>query len=263
MPDRVFYVEAKDDNGVAGYVPAKFLIRNGAYVMNPTLGGSQQSFVYSDALGNGQTKGSVANPDNYLIVPENYTDRQARDFANGIASSLNQVYPEDETGSMGPNQAREKMTAAFRQGGSQDLQRHSQWGIPQGSAVPAFAGAASNHLGYVSALAGIPMQEPAMAGGVINWINGNVVQPGNRILGRRSTLIDTSGPYGLSRQNHDNISKGYSDGIEASKVPVPFEDYGRNPPVSQEAGAIGDGSGIGGGLLGLINAQTLPRWMLP
>lgn len=264
MPAGIFYVEAKDDNGVTGYVPARFLMRNGAHVMNPTPGGSQQSFVYSDARGSGQTKGSVANPDNYLIVPENYTEQQARDFATEIANSLNRVYPEDETGSMGPNQAREKMTAAFRQGGPQDLQRHPQWGVPKGSAVPAFVGAASNHLGYVSGLAGLPVIWPEVAGGAANWINGNLIQQVNkRILGRRSTSIDTSGPYGLSQQNHDNISQGFSDGLEASKAPVPFDDYGNRPQTGQDAGRIGDGNGVGGGLLGLINSQTLPRWMLP
>ncbi len=263
MADRVFYVEAQDENGLAGYVPAKFLVRNGAYVMNPTPAGSQQSFVYSDARGNGQTKGVAANPNNYLMVPVNYTEDKARDFANGIASALGGIYPEDETGSMGPNQAREQMTAAFRQGGSQDLQRHPQWGVPNGSAVPAFAGAASNHLGYVSAMAGVPMMWPEVAGGAVNWTNGNVVQPVRRLVGRRATTIDTSGPYGLSKQNHDNIAQGYSDGLAASRAPASFNDYGGSPQAGQDVGKIGDGNGVGGGLLGLINNQIKPWWMSP
>jgi hypothetical protein len=35
------------------------------------------------------------------------------------------------------------MAEAFSQGGSQDLQRNPQWGIPKGSFVPAFVGSAS------------------------------------------------------------------------------------------------------------------------
>jgi hypothetical protein len=44
MPDQIFYVGAKDENNpLTGYVPAKFLTRNGAYVMDQTPGGSQNA----------------------------------------------------------------------------------------------------------------------------------------------------------------------------------------------------------------------------
>ena len=39
MPDRRFYVEASKGKKITGDAPAQFLMRNGAYVMNPTPGG--------------------------------------------------------------------------------------------------------------------------------------------------------------------------------------------------------------------------------
>ena len=125
--------------------------------MDPTPGGSQRAPLFSDGMGSNRTDGGVANPNNYLIVPANYSDRQARHFAAGIADTLGQVY-QDETGATGPSRARAQMIGAFLQGGPQDLPRHPQWGIPGGSVVPAFVGSASNHLGYVTGLAGLPVE---------------------------------------------------------------------------------------------------------
>lgn len=91
MSDQIFYVGARDDNNpLTGYVPAKFLMRNGAHVMDPTPGGSQRSPLYSDGSGNNKTQGSVANPNNYLIVPANYTEQQAKDFASKITNTCTQ-----------------------------------------------------------------------------------------------------------------------------------------------------------------------------
>jgi hypothetical protein len=115
-------------------------MRNGTYVMDPTPGGSQGAYLYSDGSGNNKTDGSVANPNNYLVVPANYTEQKARDFAAGITDTWYKAHPGDETGTAGPNQALMNMSEAFNQGGSQDLQRHPQWGIPNGSTVPAFIG---------------------------------------------------------------------------------------------------------------------------
>ena len=80
MPDRRFYVESSNDQRSTGYVSAPFLTRNGAYVMNPTPGGSQREAIYSDRSGNNGTSGEEANPDNYFIVPANYTEQKARDI---------------------------------------------------------------------------------------------------------------------------------------------------------------------------------------
>jgi hypothetical protein len=235
LSDQNFYVGAEDPKTkkITGYVPAKFLMRNGMYVMDPTPGGSQQANLYSDGLGI-KTGGRVANPNNYLIVPANYTEQQAKDFAAGIADTWGNT-PGDETGgAMGLNQALANMAAAFAQGGSQDLQRHPQWGIPKGSFVPAFISSASNHLGYVTALGGLPKFLSEFAGGVVNEYHH-----------QSNPAIDDSGPYWLSRQNHANISQGFSDGLAASKPPSPFNDYGYGPQAQRAAGQIGDANGLG------------------
>jgi len=63
MSDPVFYVGSMDKNHLlTGYVPSKFLMRNGAYVMDPTPGGSQRAYLYPDGVGNNKADGRVANP---------------------------------------------------------------------------------------------------------------------------------------------------------------------------------------------------------
>jgi len=98
------------------------------------------------------------------------------------------------------------MTGAFFQGGPQDLQRHPQWGSPKGSVVPAFVGSASYHLGQVTRFAGLPVEWSERSGGIPNWVNGRILNPTAPRLDIKSK-IDTSGPYGLSAQNYDNIVK--------------------------------------------------------
>ena len=243
MADPIFYVGSENQGRLTGFVPAKFLMRNGAYVMDPMPGGSQNAYLYSDGSGNGMTNGRTANPNNYLIVPANYTDEQARGFAAQIADIIGRVYPADETGAAGHRQAMGQMTAAFMQGGSQDLQRHPQWGIPKGSIAPAFVGSASNHLGYVTASAGLPMAWSEIGGGVLNGANA-VWQSIRDRFSDRSDRIDSGGPNWLSRHNHANISQGYSDGLAASKPPTPFNDYDYGAPSRPTAGRIGEGNGI-------------------
>ena len=87
-------------------------MRNGMYLMNPMPGGSQKSYLYSDGLGSDRTDGRIANPNHYLVVPANYTERQARDFAARIT---------DTWGNAGLYQALMDMAEAFLQGGSHDL----------------------------------------------------------------------------------------------------------------------------------------------
>ena len=90
MSDRVFYVGAsKQDNSniVTGYVPAKFLTVNGRPVVDPSPGGSQVGNIYADGSDKYKTRGEIANPNNYLIVPANYTEQQARAFAADIAKT--------------------------------------------------------------------------------------------------------------------------------------------------------------------------------
>ena len=129
MSDRVFYVGAQTQERkprFAGYVPAKFLTLNGKPVVDPRPGGSQDAYIYADGSDRYKTTGEIANPNNYLIVPANYTEQQARAFAAEIANTMGQVCPGDETGAAGLNQALGRMTGAFLRNGPQDLQRHPQ-----------------------------------------------------------------------------------------------------------------------------------------
>jgi hypothetical protein len=239
MPDPRFYVGAQDEHdNLTGYVPAKFLMRNGAYVMDPTPGGSQNAYLYSDASDANKTPCSIANPNNYLVVPANYTEEKARDFAGQIADMIGRTYPEDQTGT-GLHEALGRMFGAFLRG-SQDLQRNSQWGIPEGSSYRPFVGSASNHLGYVTGLAGLPKELSEIGGGVANGVNS--VWQSIKKLG--SSNIDTDGPFWLSKQNHANITQGFSDGVAASQQPAPFNDFGNGPQAQPAPDQIGDGNGI-------------------
>jgi hypothetical protein len=126
MSDRIFYVGSEKDRKFTGYVAAKFLALNGRPVIDPTQGGSQKAYIYADSSDKFKTRGEIANPNNYLMVPAIYTEQQARAFAAEVANTLTQIYPDDETGTMGATLAKALMTAAFSQDGSQDLQRNAQ-----------------------------------------------------------------------------------------------------------------------------------------
>lgn len=115
MPDQTFYVGAQDKNDrakVTGYVPARFLIRRGRYVMDPMPGGSQGAFLYSDASGSNKTNGKIANPFNYLIVPNIHSEQKARNFAAGIAGTWGNTLGDEAGGAMGLSQALMDMRTA-------------------------------------------------------------------------------------------------------------------------------------------------------
>jgi hypothetical protein len=263
LSDSIFYVGAQKDKQLTGYVPARFLMRNGTYAVDPAPGGSQRTYFYSDGQGNNKTAGSFANPNNYLVVPANYSEQQARDFASQISDMASGGYPGDDTGAAGIQQALAQMFGAFSQGGSQDLQRHPQWGVPKGSVVPAFVGSASNHLGYVTGLAGLPMPLSEIGGGVLNGANA-MWQSARCSLGLKSDSIDTGGPYWLSGQNHANILQGYSDGLAVGRPASPFNDFGYEPQPQSGEGQIGDGNGIAGWLSALSGVDpeepAAPAW---
>ena len=189
MSGQTFYVGARaqnDETNITGFVPAKFLTIDGQPVVDPMPGGSQNAFVYADGQGNAKTHAAFANPNNYLIVPADFSEQQASAYAAKIADL--QKLP-----LVGAPLALGKMAYDFHPGGPQDLQRDPQWGIPEGSFVPAFISSASHYLGYVSGLTGTPLELPEIAGGFTN--GGD----------------NTNGPHGVSRQNHFNLAKGFSD----------------------------------------------------
>ena len=231
MSDQIFYVGAMGDKKkTTGYVPAKFLTIDGQPVVDPMPAGSQNAYIYSDDQGGTKTRGAFANPNNFLIVPSNYSEAQAKAFAADIANS-------------NPVDALRKMYAAFEQGGEQDLQRHPQWGVPKESFVPAFVGSASYHLGSVTGRAGLPPILSEIGGGAKNLLNAAMYSKAAR-LGGSSTKIDTSGPYFLSRQNHANFTKGHSDAIAERSPTWLTNDFGFGSQGQNPAGQIGDGKSI-------------------
>jgi hypothetical protein len=244
MPDQIFYVGAMDDKKkLTGYVPAKFLTIDGQPVVDPMPAGSQDAYIYSDDRGSTKTRGAFANPNNYLIVPANYSQAQAKAFAAEIANS-NTV------------DALRKMYAAFDQGGGQDLQRHPKWGIPKESVVPAFVGSASYHLGSVTGLAGLPPILSEIGGGAANMLNGYVKQPVKRLFGKESTEIDTSGPRFLSQQNHANLTRGISDATAVRNPAWLTNDFGYGAQGRIPAGQIGAGTSIANWVSSLYGLDT-------
>jgi hypothetical protein len=227
MSDRVFYVGAQDkESNVTGYVPAKFLTLNGKPVVDPAPGGSQVGYIYADGSDKYKTRGEAANPNNYLIVPANYTEQHARAFAAEIANTVG-------LGPVGQALALHRMYNAFWPNGPQDLQTHPQWGIPENSFVPAFTGGASYHLGSVTRWAGLPEKVSEIGGGIPHW--------------RSRPSVESEFP-GLSQRNYKDISKGFADaGVARNGASPLMNDFGYNPQNQYPPGQIGDGNGLGVG----------------
>jgi hypothetical protein len=202
MSDRIFYVGAQDANDkFTGYVPAKFLTINGQPIVDPMPGGLHPTpsglrrrlpYIYADDKGT--MKSDDANPNNYMIVPANFDEERARAYAERIGK-LKSAY--------GLTAALTEMLKDFKRSGSQDLQRGSQWGIPEGSFVPAFTSAASHYLGFVSGLQDIPLEFAKIGGGLQNLFDPNNLFKPNSLFKK-----DTSGPYGLSQQNYRSLMQG-------------------------------------------------------
>jgi hypothetical protein len=95
---------------VNAYIPATFLTINGQPAVDPLPAGSQQDRIYSDASGDNPVSGAAAKPNNYIIVPENYSQSSAASFASYVSSLLTQS---GETGVEGLSSALGAMTSAF------------------------------------------------------------------------------------------------------------------------------------------------------
>jgi hypothetical protein len=262
MSDPIFFVGAMDKSRkLTGYVPAKFLILDGQPVVDPMPGGSQNAYVYSDDRGGTPTRGAFANPNNYLIVPANFSERQARAYAARIADL--QKLP-----AIGAALALGRLAVDFRPGGSQDLQRHPQWGVPEGAIAPAFIGSASHYLGFVNGLTGIPLKYSELGGGITNG------------------GPDKSGPYGVSQHNHRNLVEGLSEAAIKRHPPWLTNDFGYDSQGQTAVGQIGAGRGIANwvsslhgivpssptepalpqktaGPLGIVTNEPTPDWPVP
>ena len=155
------------------------------------------------------------------------------------------------------------MALDFHPGGSQDLQRDPQWGIPDDSVVHAYVSGASHYLGFVNGLTGIPLELSEKGGGITNG------------------GTDNSGPQGVSQQNHANLLRGYADATAAPAWLTNDFGYGSQGQIPPRQ--IGDGrsipsfvsslSGIdpnnptqpaarqkANGPLGLLSNDPMPDW---
>jgi hypothetical protein len=262
MPDDVFYVGALDRNQkLSGLVPARFLTIKGQPVVDPTPGGPKGHIPYISSDAQGSNKSDKANPNNYMIVPANFNETYARTYADKIADIQRNPIGGSAT-------ALAKMFFDFKREGAEDIQRGPQWGIPEGSTVPAFASGASHYLGFVSGLTGIPLEYSYRGGGLFNRFGE-----------------DKSGPDGISQQNYKNLLQGWSDAT-TTYPPAWLADNANTGSQGQSSfGQIG-GGGLAGwistlqgidpqnptqpaapqkasGPLGLISNQPMPDWPIP
>lgn len=230
MSDRVFYVGSADKTSgkLNGYVPSQFLIINGQPVVDPTPGGSQKPYIYTDTSDRYKIDGRIANPNNYLIVPEKFNEQRTRDYASQIVAT--QKIPV-----IGNSLAQAKMGWDFRPGGSEDIQRDPQWGIPENGFAPAYISSASHYLGFVSGLTGTPLDLVERAGG---QTNGGP---------------NKSGPHGVSQQNHANLVKSYADATAAPDPQWLTSGLGSFSPSQAPVGQIGNGRGIVGWISSLYD----------
>lgn len=252
LADRIFYVGALDRdnlNKIKGYVPSKFLVRDGAYVVDPIRHASQQVHFYEDGLGHNRTEGETANPGNFVVVPANYQEQEARNFADTLAAARR----------LGVLPALGLMAHVFWPGGSEELQRNPRWGIPSNSFVPAYISAASDHFGYVTGAAGLPQEWAENGGGLHNLYSWTMSK-----VRKQEGSIRISGPRFLSEQNASNIAQGYAAGVAARKRRSAFDNYGYGTPPQTAADDIGDGNGIPAFSLSLADINpdepTPPTW---
>jgi hypothetical protein len=90
-------------------------------------------------------------------VPANHSEQEARKFAAALAGA-SRIWTLPTLALMG---------TAFWPGGSQELQRNPQWGIPPNSFVRAYTSGASDHFGHITAAAGLPRE---MAGAFTTFL---------------------------------------------------------------------------------------------
>ena len=83
-----FSVGGLDSNSkVVAKIPAKFLLDiNGDPIVNPIAASAQAWNLYFDGT---SVDGSIANPNNYIIVPETYSITKASEFAKSVSDLIN------------------------------------------------------------------------------------------------------------------------------------------------------------------------------
>ncbi len=235
MKNDVFYVypqigrdtkgDIAADKSVA--IPAKFLIVNGAPVVDPNPQGSMHVHLYTKLNSTGKIDESsiFANPHNYLIGPANYTPAEAQNFASSVNTDMAFA---DLAG--GLNAATGvgvgEMLAAFMPGGEQDLQRGEAWGVPKGETSPAFTDGASWSFGYITQQVALPNEAAVVgAGGLntgehdgkafLNWLSGGGSKPTQKL----------DGPMGMSKTDYAAFQQGLADARAAGFSGSPLDFY--------------------------------------
>ncbi len=115
--------ENKDKVVTNRSIAAKFPINptTGEPVQDPVPGGSQEDHIYINGIA---TPGNIANPDNWLIVPDNYNIANSEYFAGQVTALIDSpiLATDPDTDAGGVLSALGLMTDSFRQGKPQDLQ---------------------------------------------------------------------------------------------------------------------------------------------
>jgi hypothetical protein len=176
VSDRIFYAATEDQNvkgKINSYVPSKFLVRNGMYVVDPVPGASQKANLYSDGAGTSQTDGKMVDPGNYIVVPANYTEQSAQDAAARFAAVHRRGIPGEALG---------WMTREYWPGGSEELQRNPVGAFRQFIRARLYS-AASDHYGYVTGAAGLPRELAESGGGLHSVFSKKILR----------SDVDTSG----------------------------------------------------------------------
>jgi hypothetical protein len=148
---------------------------------------------------------AVANPQDYLIVPTDFSIGRALAFAGMIQDIL----PHDYAGGIGV------WFQAFKPGGPEDLQRNydgQKWDINKLMFVPAFQNAASWYYGFVAQESGLGLSV-AIGGAKLNaWIKSGPALPQSDIneINAGAAFGTSLGRQGLSTDTVTFASSGAS-----------------------------------------------------
>jgi len=202
--EQIFYVKDKAGN----LWPAKFLYYNGQPVIDPNTSTAQNTPIFN---ANG-TQISNANPNAYLIVPEDYSVQQLIDGPAGAVKDAVTVQTLGLGGAetiYGYPIALGEIASGFYPGNQYDLQHTYDGGQHAANAstfVPAFTDITSFDIGLFAGYAGIPLNITLAMTGVFN--EGNDLK--QLILG--NTRLNTSGLYGNPPVNVNSQIAGYNFG---------------------------------------------------
>jgi hypothetical protein len=149
-------------------VPAKFLVLGGVPQVDANPGGSDQVTLYSQLNPDGTINAAseFENTKNYLIVPANYDPSEASAYAASVNADIKSHSVLGLATGLPAGIA--DMKRSFSPGGGQDLQRGSEWGVPEGEVEPAFKDSTSWNLGFTVAQTMIPNAFAEIGGGALN-----------------------------------------------------------------------------------------------